>query len=169
MKSLHKVSEKIGINLNGPHKYKDFKILKGNANSMSFFPDNKFDLVLCNAMLEHDKYFWKTIEEIKRVTKPGGYIVIGTPGYTFLKAEKIKSILLKLPLIRKLRFNQYLDILFEGTFTLHIHNAPGDYYRFSTQAFKEVIFEGFSDIEVYSIMVPPRIIGVGRKMKSPLD
>src|SRR5882757_9510429 len=77
MKSLQHASSKIGIDLDGPHEYRDFKIVKGNANSMDCFQDNQFDAVLCNAVLEHDKYFWKTLQEIKRVTKPGGLIVIG--------------------------------------------------------------------------------------------
>ncbi len=43
MKSLANVTEKVGINLNGPHEFKDFKIHKGNANFMDSFEDNKFD------------------------------------------------------------------------------------------------------------------------------
>ncbi len=90
MKSLGTATEKVGINLDGPHKFKDFKIHKGNANSMNCFEDERFDIVLCNATLEHDKYFWRTIAEIKRVTKPGGLIVIGTPGYT--NNSKVKKV-----------------------------------------------------------------------------
>lgn len=163
MKALANAAEKIGINLDGPHEFRDFKILKGNANSMVCFKDNTFDIVLCNAVLEHDKYFWKTISEIKRVAKPGGLIVIGTPGYTYYKVEKIKAILRRIPLIRLLSFNKYLDVFFNGTITFQMHNFPGDYYRFSPQAFKEVFFEGLTDVEVRSIMLPPRIIGIGIK------
>ena len=161
--SLQSASEKIGINLDGPHQYKDFKILKGNSNSMECFEDNRFDMVLCNALLEHDKFFWKTIAEIKRVTKPGGLIVIGTPGYTHLRAEKLKAILRRIPGIRRLQSADRLDALFHGTVTFEVHNFPGDYYRFSEQAFKDVFFEGMREVEVCSIMVPPRIIGVGTK------
>ena len=57
MKALANATDKIGINLDGPHEFRDFKILKGNANSMGCFDDNSFDVVLCNAMLEHDEYF----------------------------------------------------------------------------------------------------------------
>ncbi|MGH7801345.1 MAG: methyltransferase domain-containing protein [Thermodesulfobacteriota bacterium] len=163
MKALVNATEKIGINLNGPHEFRDFKILKGNANSMECFEDNSFNVVLCNAVLEHDKYFWKTIREIKRVARSGGLIVIGTPGYTYYKAEKIKLILRRIPLIRWFRLNQYLNMFFEATITFQIHNAPGDYYRFSPQTFKEVFLEGLNDVEVRSIMLPPRIIGVGIK------
>jgi SAM-dependent methyltransferase len=167
MKSLERATEKVGINIDGPHEFKDFKIHKGNANSMDCFEDEKFDAVLCNAMLEHDKYFWKTIAEIKRVTKPGGLIVIGTPGYTCLKAEKIiKSFFKKIPLFRNLSSNQYLNLFFSATITFEIHAAPGDYYRFSPQTFREVFFIDIDDVEVRSIMLPPRIIGVGTKRKN---
>src|SRR5688500_14298075 len=64
MKSLEHATEKIGIDLNSPSEYKDFKIVQGNANAMEF-DDNRFDAVVCNAVLEHDKYFWKTVQEVK--------------------------------------------------------------------------------------------------------
>src|SRR5215831_19116763 len=90
MESLRNATEKIGINLDGPAEYKDFRILRGNANCMECFDDNRFDTVLCNATLEHDKYFWKTVAEMKRVTKPKGLIVIGAPGYAWLPLEGLK-------------------------------------------------------------------------------
>lgn len=165
MKSLKNATEKIGINLDGPYEFEDFIIKKQNANSMDCFEDESFDVVLCNAMLEHDKHFWKTIEEIKRVTKPGGFIVIGTPGYKYFQVEKVKSILQKIPLIRRFNLNPYLNLFFRGTVTLQIHNYPGDYYRFSPQAFEDVFFDGLDDVQIHSIMLPPRIIGIGKKTK----
>ncbi|MFX0204145.1 MAG: methyltransferase domain-containing protein [Candidatus Hodarchaeota archaeon] len=163
MNSLGNATKKIGINLDGPHEFMDFKILKGNANSMGCFEDNSFDVVLCNAMLEHDKYFWKTIGEIKRVAKSGSLIVIGTPAFTYFKVERIKRILRRISLIRGLRSNQYLNMFFYTTITFELHSATGDYYRFSPQTFKEVFFEGMSNVEIHTIMLPPRIIGVGIK------
>ncbi len=74
-----------------------------------------------------------------------------------------------MPLIKKLRSNQYLDFVFTATITFKIHNAPGgefyDYYRFSPKAFKEVFFEEMDNAEVRSIMLPPRIIGIGMKLR----
>ncbi len=163
MESLKNAREKKGINLKGPLKYRDFEILKGNANSMSMFDSERFDLVLCNALLEHDKYFWKTMQEIKRVTKKGGTIIIGTPGFNYYSAEKIKTKLRKLPIFKSLSKSQYFDFLFFSTLTFEIHNAPGDYYRFSPQAFKEVLFADLENVEIFSVMIPPRIIGIGRK------
>ncbi len=157
MKSLKDAREKVGINLAGPSAYNDFSILKGNANSMTCFNDSRFDLVLCNATLEHDKYFWKTISEIKRVTRSGGWIVIGAPGYGVTTMEKyIHAFLKRIPFMKS-------GSLAHSTKTLGIHNYPGDYYRFSPQAFAAVFFEGMRDVTVRLVMSPPRIIGWGSK------
>lgn len=163
MKSLENASEKVGINLDGPYEFLDFKIFQGNSNSMDLFNDERFDVVLCNALIEHDKYFWKTLAEIKRITKPGGTIIIGAPGFKYFKLENLKRVLRKIPLIRSLNKNQYLNMFFTSTITFQIHNCPGDYYRFSQQAFEEVLFEDFENVEVNTIMSPPRIVGFGTK------
>jgi SAM-dependent methyltransferase len=163
MKSLAAAQEKIGIDFLGPLEYRDFKIVQGNANAMDCFPAARFDVVLSNATFEHDKYFWKSLSEIKRVAKPGGLIVISVPGYTRVIGEQIKSVLGKLPLVNRLRFHEKLNVLFTGTVTYEVHNFPGDYYRFSEQAMREVILEGLERIEVRRIMLPPRIIGTGIK------
>jgi ubiquinone/menaquinone biosynthesis C-methylase UbiE len=155
LKSLESMSERIGIDLEGPTEHQEWKIVKGNANSMTCFEDNKFDVVLCNAVLEHDKFFWKTLAEIRRVAKPGGLVVIGVPGFVKYPAEKyIHFVFGRIPLIRRVA---------GSTITLPIHNYPGDYYRFSPQVVRDVFFEGFAEVNVVSIMSPPRIIGYGFK------
>jgi len=151
-KFLKYASEKIGLNLIGPEEFADFKIIKGNSNDMSMFKDKYFNCVVCNATLEHDKYFWKSIYEMKRVLKKKGLLILGTPSYTILKNFKNR-------LFRTLTFNR----LKLGTLTHKIHNTPGDYYRFSEQTFKEVFFEGFKSISIKIIMIPPRAIGYGFK------
>ncbi len=163
MESLRTAKKKIGLNIEGPYKFRDFKIIKGNSNSMDGLSDESFDVVLCNATLEHDKYFWKTIDEIKRVTKPGGLVVIGVPGYTYYKIERIKKYFMKIPFLNKFVLNKNLNFLFTGTLTFQIHSYPHDYYRFSMHTFKEVFFDGFENVIVESIMIPPRIIGRGTK------
>jgi SAM-dependent methyltransferase len=163
MNALQNVTEKIGIDLSGPHEFKDFKVLQVNSNNMDCFSDGQFDAVLCNATFEHDKYFWKTLSEIKRVTKPGGLIVIGVPGFAQVGGEKIKKLLAKTPLIRRLQSRPKLSMFFVSTITFQIHNWPGDYYRFSPQMVREVILEGLEQTEITSLMLPPRLIGVGVK------
>lgn len=43
------------------------------------FNDNQFDLILCNHYIEHVHDIVRTMEEIHRVGKPGGQVVIRTP------------------------------------------------------------------------------------------
>ena len=121
MTSLKNVAEKVGINLDGPYTYKDFSIIKGNANAMSNFEEGRFNAVLCNSVFEHDKYFWKTLDEIKRVTKSGGLIVLGAPGYRVSKTERYFHGFLK----RIRIFSRFFPA--NSTITLCMHYYPGEF------------------------------------------
>lgn len=166
MQALSGATEKIGINLDGPCEYKDFRILRGDANCMDCFEDSRFDAVLCNAVLEHDMQFWKAIAEMKRVTKAGGLIVIGAPAYGRRLPEgraRLPRAARGISLVRKAFSQGLLFCLSRGTLTVRVHNAPGDYYRFSAQTFREVFFEGMHSVQVCSVMMPPILIGSGLK------
>lgn len=164
---LSQASNKVGINLDGPHEYKDFIIHKGNSNNMAQFEDESFDLVLCNAVLEHDPHFYKSLMEMKRVLKKGGYLVIGVPGFNVLRNEslneKFKKLLRAIPFLQKVFGRKLLGALFNSTLTFKIHDYPGGYYRFSPQCIREVFFDGLDNVEICSLMTPPRLIGVGTK------
>ena len=55
------------------------------ANSHSLpFPDKSFDAVVCVDTLEHDSAFWITMQEIDRVLKIGGALVLTVPGFDFV-------------------------------------------------------------------------------------
>ena len=156
-----KDAERVGLNLDGPHKYGGFEIVRGNGNEMPFESD-RFDLVLCNAVIEHDPYFWKTVSEAKRVTKPGGTIIFGAPGYRqFPTLERWQGRAARI--FPKLANGPRLNAVFRFTPVFQVHNEPGDYYRFSDQAFREVIMAGLDKVSVQSVMIPPRLIGIGVK------
>ena len=160
--ALARAKTKIGINLEGPHRYRDFDILRADANRMSCFSDESFDTVICNSVLEHDRRFWMSIGEMHRVTRPGGLIVIGVPGFAATSRERKTSSLVRI--LYRLRFpGSMVDSLKASTLTLQVHRFPEDYYRFSEQAVKEVFLDGLGDIEIRTLMVPPRIIGAGIK------
>ena len=113
----------------------------GNANDMSgVFKDDMFDLVLCCSTLEHDRSFWLSVAEMKRVTAPGGLLVIGVPGYV-KDPENDEG---------------------RSTRTYRVHYAF-DYYRFSEQAVREVFFDGLENVKVAAVLTPPRLIAHGRK------
>jgi SAM-dependent methyltransferase len=120
--------------------------VQGNANDMSAFDDEAFDLVVSNATLEHDRRFWLSLGEMRRVLAPGGMLIIGAPGY---------------------RKNPERDHGL-STHTYRVHYSH-DYYRFSEQAFRDVFFEGMEDVAVQAILAPPRIIGIGFKPGEPLE
>jgi len=43
------------------------------------FPDNEFDAIICNAVLEHVPEIDRVMSELSRVLKPGGFFVAGVP------------------------------------------------------------------------------------------
>lgn len=55
------------------------KVLNGH-DLKKHFKRRKFDLVLCFDTLEHDDKFWLTVENMREVLQPGGYMLIGVPG-----------------------------------------------------------------------------------------
>jgi SAM-dependent methyltransferase len=153
---------RVGVSLEGAYRGPDLEIFRGNANDLSRFPEASFDTVVSNATLEHDPFFWKTLSEMKRVLRPGGLLVIGVPGFARLRLDRLVSLFDKLNPFRFLLAGRG-TFLGSSTVSLRVHEFPGDYYRFSEQAVREVFLAGMREVEVRRIMVPPRIIGRGRK------
>jgi SAM-dependent methyltransferase len=138
-------AERYCLNLVDMPSEDGIKSVTGNANDMrDVFKDNLFDLILCSATLEHDKHFWLTVNEMKRVLKPGGLMIISVPGYVE-DPERDQG---------------------RATHTYRVHYRF-DYYRFSEQAVREVFFEGMRRVRVKPVMFPPRIFGHGYKPQPP--
>ena len=53
-------------------------VLNGHELSTRW-PEPHFDLVLCCDTLEHDNMFWLTVAEMRKVLKPGGWMLITVP------------------------------------------------------------------------------------------
>lgn len=158
MACVRKAKFKVGINLTPFNCYEDFKVIKGNANDMrKMFKDNTFDVVLCNAIFEHDKYFWKSLSEIRRVIKPGGVFVLGVPGFV---EKPWKCAYVQKAFIKHIEEISKIDWV---TITMKVHSAPNDYYRFTPYAYKEILMEGFKNICCKPILFPPRLVGYGIK------
>ena len=160
--SLTAAARKVGVNLDGPSAFRDFAILKANSNDLSCFRDGEFDTVLCNAVLEHDLLFWKSLEEMRRVTRTGGLIIIGVPGFVESRPAGWRARISRSPFARVL-FPRSGASLLVSTRVLQVHDYPSDYYRFSPQAVAELFMRGLKDVRVFSHMRPPRIIGSGIK------
>ena len=115
------------------------KHVVGSSNDMHMFKDSSFDLVMSCAVHEHDQKFWLSIQEMHRVLRPGGLLVICVPGFDKRPTDHGQT-----------------------TDTFHVHYRF-DYYRFSRRAMREVFLEGFDRVKVVSVLDPPRIIGHGFK------
>jgi SAM-dependent methyltransferase len=133
-------AERYVLNLQPMESNGRITAVTGNANRMDAFEDASFDLVLCNATLEHDKHFWLSVAEMHRVLEPGGLLVIGVPGYV------------KDPEHDRGRWTR--------TYRVHFHF---DYYRFSEQAVREVFFEDMERVDTSIVGMPPRIVAHGWK------
>jgi len=164
MRCLSSARLRIGLGEGCKNFEGEIQYIARNANDLSCFKDNSFDLILCNSMFEHDPYFWKTLLEVKRVLAPGGRLIIGVPMYGEMG---IRSFFPKNRTLSKL-FKWFLnllalDYLKASTPVLGIHNYPEDYYRFSKIAVRDVLLEGYHSVEIYQLMMPPRIIASGVK------
>jgi SAM-dependent methyltransferase len=123
---------------------------RGSAHDMrGLFEDKCFFTVISGAVLQHDKCFWLSLEEIKRVLAPGGVLMVAVPAFTKPKA-RVQII------------NAKGNPIPNAAVTSGIQ-APPDYWRFSPQAVREVIFDDFEIKELRSFMMPPRVIGIGVK------
>lgn len=61
-------------------------LLYGNATTLPF-PSGCFDGVTLLDVLEHIPDDWRALEEIRRVLKPGGFLLLTVPAYQFLWSE----------------------------------------------------------------------------------
>lgn len=120
------------------------EMVLGNGNHLDF-PDETFDCVMSSSTLEHDKYFWRSTAETRRVLKSGGLFVVGVPIYMTLPTDKDRTTV---------------------TYARHGMAYNADFYRFSEQAVREVFFEGYAEIvdEIVVRKYPnPYLVVAGRK------
>jgi hypothetical protein len=125
---------------------------QGDPNDMrALFGDGYFGTVLWNGALAHDRFFWLTLGEIRRVLAPGGLMMLVVPGFSKGgEPARFKVVGAK--------GNPIPDT----TVTYRVH-TPQDYWRISPQAMRQVVLESFEALEVKTAMMPPRIFAVGRK------
>jgi hypothetical protein len=162
--AIARASERVGINLQAPGEIGGCPILQADGHDLSCFGAARFDVVLCNSVLEHDGRFWLSLAEMRRVARLGALIVIGVPGYAlpgFGRWRWLVGRAARLPLLGRL-CAAAAEAYLSGTPVLGLHDYPGDYYRFSAQACREILMAGLDRAEVRQILQPPRFIAWGR-------
>jgi SAM-dependent methyltransferase len=167
--TLREAAVRVGANLAMARTYPGLELVQVAADGLAAFADASFDAVLCNSVLEHDARFWHTLDGVLRVARPGALIAIGVPGYADLPPAPLIRLArraIRLPLVARL-FARAVPGWDAATPTLVVHNYPGDYYRFSEQAMREVLLAGCRDVAVRVVMRPPRIIGFGWRQTKP--
>jgi SAM-dependent methyltransferase len=70
------------------------------------FPDNSFDVVLCNHVLEHVADDILALREIRRVLRPGGYAVLQVPFFEPVPATTVEDPAVVLPRDREKLYGQ---------------------------------------------------------------
>ena len=78
-----------GIEPQEKYKYTPpFKVHSLDIEREKFpFPDEKFDIVICNQVLEHLKIVIHPLREMVRVVRAGGYLVLGIPNLASLMSR----------------------------------------------------------------------------------
>ncbi len=164
--SLMQTPDKFAIGNDCPDEYiNDIQYINMNANDMKFFNDGFFDLVVCNSMLEHDPYFWKTLAEIHRIIAPNGMFIVGVPifdGMGLKQYAKQQNFIFKtIGLLARLFKLEALNV---SALTLGVHAYPDDFYRFSPSAVKTIFMSGFENVVTVKLLTPPRLIAYGFKV-----
>ena len=169
--------ECVGIDLSVDHVPAGlpYDLRQMSGNDMRGFGDASFDAVVCNAMLEHDRMFWRTLAEVRRVLKPGGLFYVGVPGYP-RRRNRLQRLALRpqaggrlgrVPGLRQLSERARLSQI-AGVGTLWYHAAPRDYYRFSEDAVRDVFLEEMCCLTLRYVLRPVRILAVGRRLAGPV-
>lgn len=163
--SLAGAARRIGINMAPQAALPGIEMLTGNCNAMPMIASGSIDFVLSNSMLEHDRAFWLTLAEVRRVLKPGGLFIVGVPGYA---EHRPRPLLRTLGRVwkRPLPGAAALEATLASTPSLVVHRHPADYFRFGRDAVADVLLDGFEIVSIDRVMQPPRFIGVGRKPQS---
>jgi SAM-dependent methyltransferase len=72
-----------------------------------------FDLIICCETLEHDPTFWLSVEKMKKLLKPGGWLIITTPGFHFGEHKYPRD-------YYRFMMDTYQDVFFKGMRNFYI-------------------------------------------------
>jgi len=140
-------------NAQSKESFKNFEYQTGLAENLPFH-DNSFDLITCQTLLIHVADVKKVIQEMRRVLKPGGLILLSEPNNLTqsLTLSSLEADLNVEKITQKVKFllccQKGKEKLYKG------FNSMGDHLpKIVTQA-------GFEDLQIYtndktSPLIPP--------------
>lgn len=76
-----------------------------------------FDLVTCCETFEHDNKFWITLQNMRDVLKPGGWLLISVPGINFMRHDYPND------------YYRFTDSVFKEVFFEGYNNLSIEYYE----------------------------------------
>jgi SAM-dependent methyltransferase len=141
------------------------------------FPDDSFDLVICNHVIEHVSCWERLAQELHRVVRPGGLVYVATPNiYRPLQVGILRIFTYKVPLRIMLKGKRHIArdtrIALHLGFALHeledlfvhfsqLHNFNRIHASINSPNFVRPMLRLLPDV-VYNYLLPTHVI-IGRK------
>ncbi len=95
----------------------NFTPVRGSAEDMAALADNSIDRIVTADVIEHIPDVYAASQEMFRVLKPGGWLVINTPNIAFIK-KRVVLMLGRFPSTSQPNEGLGSDVLFDGG---HLH------------------------------------------------
>ncbi len=164
IKELQRYGHKIigtDISYNLLSKIKENKILLSAKISSLPFKDKTFSGILCTEVLEHILDINKSLQELKRVLKPDGYLIITVPNlHCYDGLEGATGIITRsIKIINCIRKTMGLSEIYQFGYNTHLHKHPPWEWRkiFEKEGWKiECSFPIFVSPYIPSIFGPLR-------------
>lgn len=103
------------------------RIINGH-DLMEFFDPESFDLVICVDTFEHDDKFWLTLENCRKLVKPGGYLFLGVPARNCPEHDHPGDYWRFMPQSMKLFLEGFEDQFIDIQIDDHSHIAEDEIY-----------------------------------------
>ena len=130
------------------------------------FPDNTFDLVICNHVIEHVPAWEKLAKELHRVVRPSGLVYVATPNIYRPKVPLRILLKSKQCLARDTRIALHLGFALHELKNLfahfsHLYNFNRTHASINCPSPLRPLLQVLPDV-VYDYLLPTNVI-IGRK------
>lgn len=95
---------------------------------LSHFGKPTFDMIVCFDTFEHDDKFWLTLENMKQVLLPGGWLLLGIPGRNCPLHEHPGDYYRFMPSAMDVFLKGYEDIFIDGQMDDPAHKGEDEIY-----------------------------------------